>query len=60
MKELMMSDFAPLGSLSLLDELGPTETTWQPYVFRVRRVVPQQPSQPAAHELAPLGEVAGL
>jgi hypothetical protein len=54
----MMSDFAPLGSLSLLDELGPTETTWQPYAFRASRVVPQQPLPPLVHEVAPLAERA--
>jgi hypothetical protein len=58
MKEFMMSDFAPLGSLSLLDELGPTETTWQPYAFRASRVVPQQPLPPSVHEVAPVAERA--
>lgn len=53
-----MSDFAPLGSLSLLDELGPTETAWQPHAFRASRVVPQQPVPPAAREAAPQSEAA--
>lgn len=38
-----MSDFAPLGSFSTLDELGPTRTTWQPAAFRAVRVAPRQP-----------------
>jgi hypothetical protein len=59
MMEFMMSDFAPLGSFSLLDELGPTETTWQPYAFRPGRVVTQQALPPTAvHEVAPLAERA--
>jgi hypothetical protein len=53
-----MSDFASLGSLSLLDELGPTETTWQPYAFRASRIVPPQPLPPSFHEAAPTSELA--
>lgn len=53
-----MSDFAPLGSLSLLDELGPTDTTWQPYAFRTGRSVPRQPSSPPAREALPVAELA--
>lgn len=47
-----MSDFAPLGSLSPLDELGPTENTWHPGAFRAspRKPARQQPQQEAAVE----------
>jgi hypothetical protein len=58
LKEYIMSDFAPLGSLSLLDELGPTETTWQPYAFRTGRSVPRQPSPQPAREALPVAELA--
>jgi hypothetical protein len=57
-REFMMSDFAPLGSFSTLDELGPTETTWQPYAFRMARAVPRQPvPQPARESQALLESV---
>ncbi len=45
-----MSDFSSLGSLSELEDLGPTETTWQPYAFRASRGVSQPVSTPSVRE----------
>ncbi|CAB3790279.1 hypothetical protein [Pararobbsia alpina] len=53
-----MSDFAPLGSFSLLDELGPTETTWQPNAFRASSIAPPQPLSSSVHEAVPRSELA--
>ena len=50
MKEFIMSDFSSLGSFSELDDLGPTETTWQPYAFRISRKVSQPVSAPSVRE----------
>jgi hypothetical protein len=54
-REFIMSDFAPLGSYSSLDELGPTETTWHPFAYRTQARTalrqaqrPQQQQQQAA------------
>jgi hypothetical protein len=41
-----MSDFAPVGSYSSLDELGPTETTWHPFAYGAsQRTALRQPAQ---------------
>ena len=45
-----MSDFSSLGSFSELDDLGPTETTWQPYAFRMSRKVSQPVCAPSVRE----------
>ncbi|MEJ0002800.1 MAG: hypothetical protein WDN30_03195 [Pararobbsia sp.] len=54
----MMSDFAPLGSFSTLDELGPTETAWQPHAFRMALAVPRQPAPRPTEDELPLAELA--
>ncbi len=57
-REFMMSDFAPLGSFSTLDELGPTETAWQPHAFRMALAVPRQPAPRPTEDELPLAELA--
>jgi hypothetical protein len=48
-----MSDFAPLGSYSSLDDLGPTETTWHPFAFRAQtRTALRQRAQSQQQEQA--------
>lgn len=47
-----MSDFAPLGSLSSLDELGPTEPTWHPFAFRAAQRPQVHSHQQAQQEAA--------
>ena len=53
-----MSDFSSLGSFSQLDELGPTETTWQPYAFRASRNVAESVAPPSVREVVLADELA--
>jgi hypothetical protein len=58
MKEFIMSDFSSLGSFSQLDDLGPTETTWQPYAFRASRNVAESVAPPSVREVVLADELA--